>query len=85
MTLPFASRTRGVLPLVSSCSGPPAVATLSSILGRKVGAAEVASGVFAAVRELEDESAEPLEEAEVRSDALSHARSFENELWTWRR
>ncbi len=64
---------------------PPAAATLSSILGRQVGAAEVASGVFAAVRELEDESAEPLEEEEVRADALSQARSFENELWTWRR
>lgn len=64
---------------------PAAAATLSSILGRQVGVAEVASGVFAAVRELEDESAEPLDESEVRADALSRARSFENEQWTWRR
>lgn len=64
---------------------PASVATLSSILGRRPGVSEVASALFSAVQELEDELAEPLDEADVRTDALGRAREFENELWTWRR
>jgi lipoate-protein ligase A len=63
----------------------PRAATLSSILGRRPSTGEVASALFSAIRELEDEFAAPLDEAEIRTDALVRAREFENELWTWRR
>jgi lipoate-protein ligase A len=64
---------------------PQSAATLSSILGRKPTAAEVATALFSAVCELEDESAQPVAEEEVRAQALERAVQFENELWTWRR
>jgi lipoate-protein ligase A len=60
-------------------------ATLSALLGRRPAASEVASALFSSVRELEDEFADSLDEAEIRTDALERAREFENELWTWRR
>jgi lipoate-protein ligase A len=62
-----------------------AAATMSSILGRKPSAIEVAEALFGAVRELEDHSAQSLAEAEVGPLALARLQEFENELWTWRR
>ena len=68
-----------------SLPGLRAAATMSSILGRQPSATEVADALFAAVTDLEDETADILAEHEIRSSVLARAAEFENELWTWRR
>lgn len=60
-------------------------ATLTALLGRAPGAAEVASAMFDAVRSLEDEEASELTEDEIRADTVTQVPRFLDEEWTWRR
>ena len=60
-------------------------ATLASALGRVPSVTEVASALFASVRQLEDESARDLEVAEADSFAADHLERYRSEWWTWRR
>jgi lipoyl(octanoyl) transferase len=63
----------------------PPPATLTFLLGRAPGAAEVANAMFEAVRNLEDPEARQLTEDEIRADALMQVPRFLDEEWTWRR
>jgi lipoate-protein ligase A len=63
----------------------PAPATLSELMGRVPPAAQVASAMFDAVRDLEDADATELAEADVRPQTLAHIAHFLDEGWTWRR
>ncbi len=63
----------------------PQAATLSAALGRTPVAAEIAEGLFEAVRAMEDPDATVLDEAAVKDATLDEKAHFENELWTWRR
>lgn len=63
----------------------PAPATLHRSLGRVPSIAEVASALFDAVRSLEDESALPLAEVELREATSRYLERYESKLWTWRK
>jgi lipoate-protein ligase A len=68
-----------------SVAPAPRAATLASSLGRVPEVHEVASALFAAVRELEDENARELEVSEADSFAAEHLERYRSEWWTWRR
>jgi lipoate-protein ligase A len=63
----------------------PLPATLSSLLGRAPGTADVAGAMFEAVRTLEDPEAKELKEADIRGEALALLPKYLDEDWTWRR
>lgn len=63
----------------------PRAATLASSLGRIPPVSEVASALFASLRELEDENARDLEVGEADSFAGEHLERYRSEWWTWRR
>lgn len=63
----------------------PSPATLSELGARTVTPEILADALFAAVKELEDPSALPMDEAEIRVDALALRPQFMDPLWTWRR
>jgi lipoate-protein ligase A len=68
-----------------SVAPAPRAATLASALGRIPEVSEVASALFASLRELEDEHARDLEVAEADSFAVEHLERYRSEWWTWRR
>lgn len=59
--------------------------TLSELIERPVSAGQMADGLFAAVRALEDEGATTMDESEIRPAALALRARFTDPLWTWRR
>lgn len=63
----------------------PMPATLTDALGRTPELSEIAEMMFDSVRELEDSTAEPLDESEIFAATQREVPHFENELWTWRR
>ena len=64
---------------------PTVAATITEAIGREPSVGEVASLLFASLRELEDVEARALDEAEVASRTALHLDEYKNELWTWRR
>ncbi|MEO7770337.1 MAG: hypothetical protein ABIX19_04860 [Gemmatimonadaceae bacterium] len=68
--------------------GPPSPspATLSDALGRVPSLDEVATALFAAVRDVEDDAATPLLPGELAELPLSElAQRYRDDTWTWRR
>lgn len=66
-------------------ASPPA-ATLHDALGRAPAIEEVAAVLFAAVRELEDDGAVPLDPEPAIADAFrAAAQRYGDPAWTWRR
>lgn len=63
----------------------PGAATLGESLGREPSIDEVADSLFAAVRELEDSEASPLDESDTREYTTPYLDTYRNELWTWRK
>lgn len=63
----------------------PTPATLADLLARPVTPETLADALFAAVKEIEDELAVPMDETEIRADALALRPQFMDPLWTWRR
>lgn len=68
-----------------SVAPAPRAATLAASLGRIPPLREVASALFASLRDLEDENARDLEVAEADSYAVEHLERYSSEWWTWRR
>ncbi|HEX5577753.1 MAG TPA: hypothetical protein VFX40_05210, partial [Gemmatimonadaceae bacterium] len=68
-----------------SVAPAPRAATLAASLGRIPPLSEVASALFASLRDLEDENARDLEVAEADSYAVEHLERYRSEWWTWRR
>lgn len=60
-------------------------ATLSDFLPDPVDPGAVAEAMFAAVRELHDPGAAPMNEDEIRTAALRLRSEFTDPVWTWRR
>ena len=60
-------------------------ATLSDFLSAAVTPQVMAEAMFAAVMAFQDANADPLEEAQIRADALSRRPAFLDPVWTWRR
>jgi lipoate-protein ligase A len=63
----------------------PSPATLTNLMGSAPATADVAAAMFEAVRSLEDSEAKELNEADIRSEALTLLPKYLDEAWTWRR
>jgi lipoate-protein ligase A len=70
---------------VASRMTTPAPATLSALLGKAPGSAELAQAMFSAVMDREATPGTILVEKEIRPFALARMPEFLDERWTWRR
>ncbi|MBA2688472.1 MAG: hypothetical protein H0U64_10260 [Gemmatimonadaceae bacterium] len=62
-----------------------APATLTELVSEPITASQMANVLFDAVRTLEDQDASPMDESDIRTEALAHREHFTDPLWTWRR